>query len=76
MRVVFESAMAEARASGRVTDALRAAWADPAVALGSRVRAAYGDQLPFLVKLLAADAPLRMSMLSMSLGFRSWMMLP
>lgn len=32
--------------------------ADPAAALGSRVRAAYGDQLPFLVKLLAADAPL------------------
>lgn len=33
---VFESAMAEARAAGHVTDALRAAWADPAVAFARR----------------------------------------
>ena len=33
---VFESAMAEARAAGRVTDDLRAAWADPAVAFARR----------------------------------------
>lgn len=32
--------------------------ADPAAALGKRVTEAYGDQLPFLVKLLAAAAPL------------------
>lgn len=32
--------------------------ADPAAALGERVRNAHGDQLPFLVKLLAAAAPL------------------
>ncbi|MBF4548273.1 mannose-6-phosphate isomerase, class I [Corynebacterium afermentans subsp. lipophilum] len=32
--------------------------ADPAVALGKRVTEAHGDQLPFLVKLLAAAAPL------------------
>jgi hypothetical protein len=33
---VFESAMAEARAAGRVTERLRAAWADPGVALARR----------------------------------------
>ena len=32
--------------------------ADPAAALGKRVQDAHGDQLPFLVKLLAAAAPL------------------
>ena len=32
--------------------------ADPAAALGKRVTEAHGDQLPFLVKLLAAAAPL------------------
>jgi uncharacterized membrane protein len=32
----FESAMAEARAAGHVTDDLRTAWADPAVALARR----------------------------------------
>lgn len=32
--------------------------ADPAAALGKRVKEAHGDQLPFLVKLLAAAAPL------------------
>ena len=31
---------------------------DPAAALGARVQEAHGDQLPFLVKLLAAAAPL------------------
>lgn len=31
---------------------------DPAAALGERVRAEHGDELPFLVKLLAAAAPL------------------
>jgi hypothetical protein len=33
---VFEAAMAEAREAGTVTPALRAAWADPAVALARR----------------------------------------
>jgi hypothetical protein len=33
---VFEDAMAEARAQGRVTDDLRAAWEDPAVAFARR----------------------------------------
>jgi hypothetical protein len=33
---VFEGAMAEARAEGRVTDELRAAWGDPAVAFARR----------------------------------------
>jgi uncharacterized membrane protein len=33
---IFEAAMAEARAAGHVTDALQAAWADPAVALARR----------------------------------------
>lgn len=33
---IFESAMTEARAEGRVTDALRAAWRDPAVAFARR----------------------------------------
>lgn len=32
--------------------------ADPAAALGPRVREAFGDRLPFLLKLLAADEPL------------------
>lgn len=32
----FESAMAEARAAGSVTPALRAAWSDPAVAMARR----------------------------------------
>ena len=33
---VFEATMAEARIEGRVTDALRAAWRDPTVALARR----------------------------------------
>lgn len=41
---------------GRGLDEIIAA--DPQAALGERVVSQYGDQLPFLVKLLAADAPL------------------
>ena len=47
---------APATVDGRGLDAAIAD--DPAAALGSRVQKQHGDQLPFLVKLLAAAAPL------------------
>lgn len=47
---------APATVNGRGLD--EAIAADPAAALGKRVTEAHGDQLPFLVKLLAAAAPL------------------
>ena len=47
---------APATIDGRPLDELIAA--DPEAALGPRVRARFGDRLPFLVKLLAAGEPL------------------
>ena len=47
---------APAKINGQGLD--EAIAADPAAALGKRVQEAHGDQLPFLVKLLAAAAPL------------------
>ena len=47
---------APAKVNGQGLD--EAIVADPAAALGKRVQDAHGDQLPFLVKLLAAAAPL------------------
>jgi hypothetical protein len=46
---VFEAAMAEARAAGTVTPALRAAWADPAVAMARRYEVGATAAIVFLM---------------------------
>ena len=46
---VFEAAMAEARQAGTVTPALRAAWADPAVAMARRFELAAMAVIVFLM---------------------------